>query len=547
MAMKCTFLIFLALISLSFAGCKKFLEEEPYSVLKTDNFYKSAADAELAITGVYEILNAQNVQGQGNQPMWGRSMQYLTSMGCDEVIGDVTVMSSDINFVTLSNYTYTAENTLLWYTYFALYAGINRANLVMERVPSINMDAVRRGEIVAEARFFRGLYYSYLGWLWGGVPLADSSVVDVKSPRATMEEIMKHAEADFTYAYSHLPARNRIDGRVNKYTAAGYLAKLNLYIAACKENNVGQSLNFPLNSFDWVDKDTAYKKALQYCSDTYSNSGYTLIRPFNYLFLTATEAAARNEQMLVVQAGMGGSSEYVVYAFLAGPTGNYLTVAGTYGWVRPVREAYNRFNANDGRRSLSFSGAIASTATSTVINGYKYFTPTAIVNNLSNICVNKWRLDDPKDRGNRGIPAWAGDIDYGVLRYADILLMYAEAKYKTGDLPGARALLAEVRLRACADDVVKANAITTAYLKADFMQELLDERSRELLGEGWRRFDLIRTGQLKTVVANLDPSVMFPREDVDAVKTNFADNKIWYPIPSREISTNSSLVQNPGY
>jgi starch-binding outer membrane protein, SusD/RagB family len=545
--MKCTFLFFLALLLFSFGGCKKFLEEEPYSVLKTDNFYKSAADAELAITGVYEVLNAVNIQGQGNQPMWGRTMQYLTSMGCDEVIGDMTVMSSDVNFQTLSSYTWTSENTLLWYTYVALYAGINRANLVIERVPSISMDARRRDEIVAEARFFRGLYYSYLGWLWGGVPLADSSVVSATTPRATMEEIMKHAEADFTYAYNKLPARNRLDGRVNKYTAAGFLAKLNLYIAACKENNVGQSLNFPLNSFDWVDKDAAYNRALQYCSDIYTNSGYTLIRPFNYLFLAATEAAARSEQMMIVQAGQGGSSEYVVYAFLAGPTGNYLTVAGTYGWVRPVREGYNRFNASDGRRSMTYSGGIASTASSVIINGYRYFTPTAIVNNLSNICVNKWRLDDPKDRSNRGIPAWAGDIDYGVLRYADVLLMYAEAKYKTGDLTGARALLTDLRLRACGDDETKAAGITAAYFKTDFMQELLDERSRELLGEGWRRFDLIRTGQLKTVVANLDESVMFPREDVTTVKTNFADNKIWFPIPSREISTNSNLVQNPGY
>jgi hypothetical protein len=79
------------------------------------------------------------------------------------------------------------------------------------------------------------------------------------------------------------------------------------------------------------------------------------------------------------------------------------------------------------------------------------------------------------------------------------------------------------------------------------MQELLDERSRELLGEGWRRFDLIRTGKLKSVVAAMDPSVMFPREDVKTIQSNFADNKIWYPLPSREISTNSNLVQNPGY
>ena len=538
------------LLAAGLGSCKKLLTEKPSSFLTIDQFYKTSSDAELAITGVYEILNAVDVQGNGNQPMWGSVMEYLTSMGCDEMIGDPTFLAGQPNYLTLSNYTYTSENTLLWYTYFALYAGINRANYVIERVPAIDMDTARRGQIVAEARFFRGFYYSYLGWLWGGVPLADSSVVSPTSPRATMQQIMQHAETDFVYAYSHLPVRNKFDGRVNKYTAAGFLAKLYLYIASCKENNVSQSLNFPLNSFDWVDKDAAYKLALQYCQDIYTNSGYKLITPFNYLFLAATEAAARSEHMMIVQSGAGGNQEYIIYSYLAGPAGAYNTTGGTYGWVRPVREGYNRFNSTDGRRSMSFSGAMPTSATTTpfeTIGGYKYFIPSAIVTNLSNMSICKWRLDNPPDRINRGIPAYAGDIDYGILRYADVILMYAEAKYKTGDEAGARASFSELRTRAVAGDLTKLNAITTAYHKTDFMQELLDERSRELLGEGWRRFDLIRTGKLKSVVAALDPSAMFPREDVPTVKSNFADNKIWYPLPSREISTNSNLVQNPGY
>ncbi|RKR84017.1 putative outer membrane starch-binding protein [Mucilaginibacter gracilis] len=538
---------YFALVLLLNAGCKKFLKEQPYSVVSTENFYKTPADAELAITGVYDILNSPDVQGQGNQPMWGRSMEYLTSMGCDELIGDPGLLSTDVNFLALSNYTYTSENTLLWYTYFALYAGINRANLIIERVPAISMDATRKKTIVAEAYFMRGLFYSYLGWLWGGVPLADSSIVDSKSPRATMKEIMDRAEFNFKYAYNNLPARNTITGRVNKYTAAAFLTKLYLYIASCKENNVGQGLNFPLNSFDWVDKDSAYQLALQYAKDAYSNSGYKLIRPFNYLFLAATETTARDEHMMIVQAGAGGNQEYIVFTYLAGPTGNATVNSGTYGWVRPVKEGYLRFNTNDGRRALSFSGSIPSNAASTVINGYTYYTPAAIATNLSNICINKWREDDPVSKRNRGIPSWAGETDYGILRFADIILMYAEARFKTGDEAGARSLLREIRLRACNDNVTQVNAITTAYLKTDFMQELLDERSRELLCEGWRRFDLIRTNKLQTVVAGLDEAVMFPREDVPSLKSNFKPYKIWYPIPSRDLATNPNLIQNPGY
>lgn len=542
----CTTLLLLA-FAISMLGCKKFLDEVPYSVPTTNTFYKTSNDAELAVTGLYEILNAQNIQGQGNQPMWGRGLQFMTAMGCDELIGDPTKNNSDINFVTIANYTYGADNTLLRYSYIGFYAGINRASNIIERIPAITMDSVRRRQIVAEAHFMRGVFYCYLGWLFGGVPLADSSYVDPKAPRAPLSEALKHAEADLKYAYDNMPSRNVKAGRADKYTAAAFLAKLYLYEASCRENNVGEALNFPLNSFSWVDKDAAYQHALTYCHDIYTNSGYTLIRPFNHLFLAATESEARSEQMFIVQAGSGGQGEYVLYFNLAGPTGNYLTVGGTAGWMRPVREAWKRFNANDGRRALSFSGPIASTATSYTVNGFKYYNVTNVANSLANICINKWRVDDPSNRAARGIPAWAGDVDYGILRYADVLLMYAESRFKTGDEAGARELLTELRLRACADDVARVNTITTAYRKENFMDELLEERSRELLGEGWRRFDLIRMGKLASVVAALDPSVMFTAEDVNSVKENFADYKIWYPIPRREMETNSNLVQNPGY
>ena len=544
--MKRLFVIII-LAAIAGIGCKKFLTETPHSSLPVKNFYQSAADAELALTGVYDVLNAPAIQGRGNQPLWGRSMQYLTSMGCDELMGSVTAISQDINFQSMCDYTYTAENTIFWYTYFALYAGINRSNLILEKIPAVDMDATRRTQIVAEATFMRGMFYAYLGWLWGGVPDADSSVVNPMAPRLSLEVIMKKAERDFIYAYNNLPKRNTLVGRVNKYTAAGFLTKLNLYLASSKENSVGSSLNFPLNSFDWVDKDAAYAQALQYAKDVYDNGGYSLIRPYRHLFLAATEEKARNEHMMIVQAGSGGLQEYFLYTYWAGPVGSSGVYSGTSGWVRPVREAYTRFSADDGRRAQSFSGYFNTTANFEIINNYKYFIPQDVLANLSNLCTNKWREEDPIARRSRGLESWGGETDWGILRFADIILMYAELKFKTGDEPGARLLLEEVRKRACDDNMSKVALITAAYKKANFMDELLDERSRELQAEGWRRHDLIRTGRLKAVVQALDVRPMFNKQDVPAVINNYRDYKIWYPIPSREISTNPNLIPNPGY
>ena len=541
--------IYILLIGLFplFNSCNKRLEEKPYSFVSAENFYKTATDAELALTGTYDILNAISVQGQGNHNMWGRGMEFLTSMGCDELINDATRVSNNIEVVTISNYTFDAENILFTYSYFFMYAGINRANLIIEKVPSIPMDPVRREQIVGEARFLRGMYYFYLGWLYGGVPLIESSQADSKVPRAPLENVMKLAETDFRFAYEKLPARNVKEARVNKFTAGAFLVKLYLYLAACKTNNVGEALNFPLNSFKWVDEPDCVTKCRQVADVIYAQSGYKLIRPYRNLFLSGSEAQAREEHMMIVQSGAGGSSEAFLFPYLAGPLGDVVKFSGFAGWMRPVREAWTRFNPADPRRDSIFSGYLFAPTVTFTVGGHTYYRPDKVTSDLKNLCINKWREDLPANRASRGIPAYNGELDYGIIRYADFLLMYAEVKALGGDIPGARELLREVRLRACNDNTTQLATITTAYYKEDFMQELLDERSRELLGEGWRRFDLIRMGKLKSVVANLDPSQLFTTQNVAIVKANFADNKIWYPIPRRELETNTSLIPNPGY
>jgi hypothetical protein len=534
------------LVAGSLTGCKKFLEEKPYSFVAPENFYKTAADAELALTGVYDVLNVASIQGQGNHNMWGRGMHSLTSVGNDELIADNT--ATEVDYISYSNYTYGSQTPVAAFTWVFLYAGVNRANYLIQRVPAITMDENRKKEILAEAHLLRGLYYFYLGWLWGGVPVTTDPEPNITQPRNSLQEVMKLAEADFKQAYTDLPSRNPKTGRVNKYTAAGFLAKLYLYLGSCKENNIGAAFNFPLNSFDWVNKDEMYTSAMQYCQDIYTNSGYQLIRPYNYLFLAATEAEARNEQMMLVQAGPGGNSEYILASYLSGPKGNVATNGGTYGRLRPLKELYDKYNVNDGRRTHNMTGSLNTTVNFTTVNGLKYFTPDAINGTFSNYNLGKYREASPDSKTSRGIANWAGETDFGILRFGDIVLMYAELKFKKGDEPGARALLREIRLRACADDATKLTAVTTAYLKTDFMDELFEERSRELCGEGWRRFDLVRTNRLKQVVQSLKPiGSTMNIQNVPELQANFEDYKIWYPVPKREIELNPSLDQNPGY
>lgn len=544
--MKRIFIFIIAGIAVCCGSCKKMLEEKPYSIVSTVNFYQSANDAELALTGVYDVLNTPSIQGLGNQALWGRGMHYMTNLGVDDLTQDIRFTVGVPELVPFNNYTYTAENPLIWYSYFSLYAGINRANFIIEKVPTINMNPARRAQIVGEAQLLRGMFYAYLGWMWGGVPLITGTAPDVSSPRASLQAVLKQAETDLKAAYAALPPRNPNQGRVNKYTAAGFLAKVYLYEASAKQNNVGQGLNFELNSLDWVNANDAYTQALLYAKDIYDNSGYKMIRPFAHLFLAATETVGREENMMIVQAGAGGNQEYILSPQLSGPRGNYRTNAGTNGFLRPVRESYTKLNSNDGRIT-TFSGYLTTTTAFTTINNFIYYNVDPVLTNLSNLCTNKWREDDPNARAARGVVVFGGEADFAILRFADVVLMYAEAQFQTGNETAARALLREVRLRACNDDVTKVNLITTAYLKANFMDELMEERARELAAEGWRRMDLIRTGRIASVVAGLSTSVMFTGQDPVSIKQNFKQYKIWYPIPSRDISTNKNLIQNPGY
>lgn len=544
--MKHIFILIMTGVAVLCGSCKKMLEEKPYSILSTVNFYKTSADAELALTGVYDVLNTPSIQGLGNQALWGRGMHYMTNLGVDDLTQDVRFTIGVPELVPFYNHTYTGENLLIWYSYFSFYAGINRANFIIEKVPEINMNETRKAQIIAEAQFLRGMFYMYLGWMWGGVPLITGTTPDVSSPRAPLERVLQQAEADLKAAYAVLPARNSSPGRVNKYTAAGFLAKVYLYEASCKQNNVGQSLNFPLNSFDWVNQTEAYNQVLKYAKDVYDNSGYKMIRPYANLFLSATEAAAREENMMIVQAGAGGNQEYILFSQLSGPRGDYRKNAGTNGFLRPVRESYSKLNANDGRIS-SYSGYLTTTTNFVTINNNNYYVADAVLSNLSNLCTNKWREDDPNARAARGVVVYGGEADFAILRFADIVLMYAEARFQTSDEAGARALLREVRLRACNDDANKVNTITTAYFKANFMDELMDERLRELAAEGWRRFDLIRTGRIASVINSLSTSVMFSGQEPVSIKQNFQPYKIWYPMPSRDLATNTNLIPNPEY
>src|SRR5690606_1425491 len=90
------------------------------------------------------------------------------------------------------------------------------------------------------------------------------------------------------------------------------------------------------------------------------------------------------------------------------------------------------------------------------------------------------------------LPGWAGQTNWPIVRFAEVILWYSEILFKTGNEPKAREILREVRLRAAGGDQSICDQLTTEYYRANFMEEIMQERSRELMGEGQRKIDLIR-------------------------------------------------------
>ncbi len=548
--------IFSLLLSVGLlCSCSDFLEEDVYSFASGKTLFDTPENAEMALTGVYDAMNANSIQGKAPYALFARNMFVLSQVGCDEMIGRTDFIPL-ADFKPFCNHTYNSESRFLADAWFALYAGIYRANNVIEKLPSVVMDETRKQEMILEARFLRGFYYTYLAWLWGGVPTPLSTTADAKLPRSSVRDVYTIIINDLKAAYHGLSARNIYDSRANKYTAAAMLAKVDLYLAACKENNVGSSLNFSLNSFDWVDSQTYYEEAKTLCADICTNGGYILLSKYGYNFI-ADNVQLKKEQikeaLMVATFGKEGS-KYFFYTHLTGPAGNVNTNGGGAGWFPAMGELASLYNMSDVRFKQNIGGAYYTAKTT--IEGVEYYVPVNLYGSGSNTFLTKFRQSSPASRSASGIPTYLSTLNIPLIRLADVWLMYAEATYKTGDETKARKLLEPVRLRAAMGNATLARDLATAYHKADFMEELKDERSRELCAEGVRRFDLIRWGKLESVVKNLQsdpvtgltPNIFYYNERLaKSVKDNFLPFKIWYPIPKREMEVNTNLVQNPGW
>ena len=426
------------------------------------------------------------------------------------------------------------------------YSAIYSINQLLDKIGAVDMDAERKADVIAEARFLRGWNYMNLGMIFGGVPVYTAVPHAPKAGRNTLEEVMTTAAEDLRYAYDNLdPAADAVNGRTSRWAAGGYLAKLYCYLASCKINKVGSDLGFPLNSFDWVDAEALYSDADKILDDIRLNSGFKLTDDYRTLFCECSKDKQAEENLFAYapspQKKIGFGLMY--YQLAAG------TQTGGWGTCRPFEEVYLRYDGTrDKRMEWNIGGLGDSDCKLVTIDGSQYYQPKENLQD-GQYCAHKFRIEYTASKHDDAYYGY-----YPLLRYAEIVLLKAETEAYLKNEDAGRLILKEVRSRALKPDA-DIDELQTIYRKTDFIEELLDERSRELCFEQQRKFDLVRFGRyLSTVKAIRTTNTLtdvwgtWNRNAASVLVGNISANQIWMPIPNEDCLANPNLLpNNPGY
>lgn len=469
-------------------ACKKQLEEKAYSFLTPTNFYQNATDAQTALNGVFSSLQQQT--------SYQRTVWLISDLPADNLIGNTTAERAELN-----TFKWTPLNAEILNWWKTSYQAISRANDVIKYVPNINMDVTQRNNIVGNARFLRALCYFDLVRSYGDVPLIlrpiESAGDSLLFPsRAAAADVYKAIIEDLQYAEANCLLETKIlaanKGMVSSGAAATLLGKVYLQRASTAFADAQDNQN-----------------ALAALNRVIASKQYSLLPKYADVFDNAKKNGP--EHIFSIQFGpvvTGITSNIIIRMFYPGQLGGAASFfvqnsffTNGYSAADSIRKNWNMAN-----KVITSTGATA-TVTPFV---YKFRDPTYVPNNNNS------------------------NVNWIVLRYADVLLMQSEAMNNINPAdPGKFAGVDSVRSRAGLKDPTQQLNFTNTVTADNFVDSLLKDRARELLVEGHRKYDLIRLKRYKQAMA--------------AVGITVQDYQFLFPIPQTERDANINLGQNDGY
>lgn len=483
--------------TLSFS-CTKLLDENPRDQVFVENFFETENDAISAINSIYAVLNSTSVG-----PTFGGvyHSSYWVSMGLtsDEMENR---LPGAIDLDEMDQFSHKPVNPTMYDFWRNAYKGISNANFAIEGIPNVNMDEALQRRLLGEARFLRGLLYLDLVRIFGDVPLILTfEGAELFPARTAKEQVYDAIIEDLLFAESNLPTSYPAGdgkGRATSGAAKGLLAKTYLNT---KE----------------------YALCIQYCNEIMGSGNYQLWPTFDEVFRIPNT----NGIETLFNVGFGTANNSISFwevgqfnvRLLPRQLSAEIPGINAQGWQVATQHLFDSFDDLDRRKAVTFI---------TEINQ-----PNGNTLEIEPHIRKYWdEIAEPLG-GNT-------ENDFPYLRYADILLIFAEAVNEQSGGPNAEAYEAinTVRRRARFDGTQEQDVLPDLnnLNYEQFRDAILEERRKEFVAEGHRWLDLARFEKLTELVPLAKPGVQpqpFHR---------------LFPIPQDEIDLNQNLLpQNPGY
>lgn len=560
------------LVLFSLVACQdEFLDVAPTASL-SESELSSQAGLEGTLIGAYSMLLGRGgFYSDASNWFWGSVLGGDANKGTNA--GDQAQMNE------IQVYSAQPNNGSVLQKYERTFEGVARANSTLRLVEvakeagQVPADVITR--IEAEARFLRGHYYFDLKKNFNNVPYVDETWDEV-TPISNDKDIWPNIEADFQFAFDNLPGTQAQVGRANKWAAGAYLGKTYLF------------------QEKWSEARNILRDVVENGINP-AGQKYDLLENYGDLWVAANDNS--KETVFASQAAantgtINNANPALVLNFPHGSAGPERP-GGCCGFFQPSLSLANSFRTEDGLPLLDGSYNTEEEALETDL-GLSSSDPFMVddkpVDPRLDHSIGRrgipflnwgphpgfdWIRDQPyggpyspkkfmytKDGGDNDGSSWTPGytaINYKIIRFADVLLMLAEAEIETGDLDAGLELINRVRERAQNSVILNADGEEAANYEVDLydsfssrdeaIEALRFERKLELSGEGHRKYDLVRWGIAAAELNDyLEYENMFLSSPFSGASfTGGVDE--YLPIPQNEIDLQGEdiIIQNPGY
>lgn len=487
-----TTIITLTLFSTISISCSdEFVSPKPEYSIDSENYFNSKSDYDEALVAAYDLLQSTYAN------------VLLGEIASDNTLAGGESPTDVIGWQQVDDMIHTPVNSNLRDIWNWMFAGVQRANYILEFKDKANFEG--KTQLLAETRFLRAYYQFELVKWFGGIPMkgdARFKVGDEKTvPRSSVQEVYASIEADLIFASANLSPTASQKGRVTKGAAQALLGKAYLYQgkfvqAASVLDAVISSGKYTLQS----DYNAMFELAGENGTESVFEVQYTDVEGAGFTCLQCSEGN--------VAVGFSGIRNYSGPLFSSG-----------FSFNIPTKESADAFEVGDKRKDVAILDIAAWAAANSGVTYGKGNEDTGY--------FNRKYLPRKRSAEAQGDLNLTNPNNYRAIRYADVLLMAAEA-YNRGaiDDTKAKTYLNQVRRRAFGDnnhDISVSGAALTDFILA--------ERRVELFGEGHRFFDLVRTGKAAGKIPGFK-----------------ANKNELFPLPIEEIQfANGNWQQNPGY